>query len=261
METTTNKNDNRSSDASRSLAGKVALVTGGARGIGAGIVRRLAADGAMVAFTYAGSKESADALVATIAGAGGKGLAIKADSAEPEAVRRAVAQTVETFGRLDILVNNAALLMAGPLVEMSAESLDKMLAVNVRGPVVAIQASLAHMGEGGRIVNIGSVNDTYVPFPGISLYALTKGAILGLTHGLTHELGARGITINNIQPGPVDTDMNPADGPNGKHLASLIALKRFGKTSEIAGLVSYLVSDEAAYVTGASFKIDGGFSA
>ncbi len=243
------------------LAGKVALVTGGSRGIGAGIVRRLAAEGAAVAFTFAGSRGAADALVGELRALDRRALAIQADSADADAVKRAVARTVEAFGRIDVLVNNAAILMAGPLAEMSLESVEKMIAVNVRGPVVAIQAALAHMAEGGRIVNVGSVNDSYVPFPGISLYALTKGAIAGLTHGLTHELGARGITINNIQPGPIDTDMNPAAGPNGEHLKSLIALKRFGHTSEVAGLVAYLASEEAAYVTGASFKIDGGFSA
>lgn len=241
------------------LDGKAAIVTGSERGLGQGYAVALAQAGAdILGVTYA---DAAPETEAAVRAAGRRYVHLKADLLSLEPIPGIVSTALREFGRIDVLVNNAAILMAGPLAEMSLESVEKMIAVNVRGPVVAIQAALAHMAEGGRIVNVGSVNDSYVPFPGISLYALTKGAIAGLTHGLTHELGARGITINNIQPGPIDTDMNPAAGPNGEHLKSLIALKRFGHTSEVAGLVAYLASEEAAYVTGASFKIDGGFSA
>jgi len=244
-----------------SLSGKVALVTGGSRGIGAGIVRRLAGEGAAVAFTYAGGEEPARALVAELTAQGGKLLAIRADSADAAEVERSVAQTVEAFGSLDILVNNAAVLLAGELTAVSPADLDRMLAVNVRAPVIATQAALRHMREGGRIINIGSVNSEFAPFAGVSIYALTKGGISGFTHGLARELGARGITINNVQPGPVDTDMNPAGGPFSKQLTSLIAVQRYGRVSEVAGLIAYLASPEAAYITGADLKVDGGITA
>jgi len=243
------------------LATKVALVTGGSRGIGAGIVKRLARDGAAVAFTYAGSEARARALASELEQAGGRALAIEADSGDADAVRRAVTSTVAAFGRLDILVNNAGVLRMGALVDASADDIERMLAVNVRGPLIATQEALRHMTQGGRVIQIGSVNGGYVPFPGISLYALTKGAIAGLTHGLARELGARGITINNIQPGPIDTDMNPASGPMAQQLSSMIALGRYGHTREVAGLVAYLASDDGGYVTGADLTIDGGFSA
>jgi 3-oxoacyl-[acyl-carrier protein] reductase len=243
------------------LSGKVALVSGGSRGIGAGIVRRLAHDGAAVAFTYAGGEEPARALVAAVAEQGGRALAVRADSADASAVERSVAQTVEAFGGLDILVNNAAIMLGGQLTEVAPADLDRMLAVNVRAPVIATQAALRHMHAGGRIINIGSVNSEFVPFAGASIYALTKGAISGFTHGLARELGARGITINNVQPGPVDTDMNPADGAFSKQLTGLIAVQRYGQVHEVAGLVAYLVSPEGAYVTGADLKVDGGFTA
>ncbi|MBZ5713593.1 3-oxoacyl-ACP reductase family protein [Nannocystis pusilla] len=243
------------------LAGKVALVTGGSRGIGAGIVQRLVRDGAAVVFTYAGSKDRADALVAELTAGDGRVLAIEADSGDVDAVKRAVQRTREAFGRLDILVNNAAIARTGQLVDASADDIERTLAVNVRGPVVATQEALRHMERGGRIINIGSINSEYVPFPGASLYALSKGALSGFTHGLARELGARGITINNIQPGPVDTDMNPADGPNGAWLTGQIAVQRFGHTREVAGLVAYLAGDDGAYVTGADLRIDGGFAA
>ena len=244
-----------------SLSGKVALVSGGSRGIGAGIVRRLAEGGAAVAFTYAGGEQPAQALVAAITAQGGRALAIRADSADASAVERSVAQTVEAFGGIDILVNNAGILLSGELGGVSPADLDRMLAVNVRAPVIASQAALRHMRAGGRIINIGSVNSEFVPLPGTSIYALTKGAISGFTHGMARELGARGITINNVQPGPVDTDMNPADGAFSKQLLGLIAVQRYGKVHEVAGLVAYLASPEAAYITGADLKVDGGFTA
>ncbi len=243
------------------LKGKVALVTGAARGIGAGVAKRLAEDGAAVAITYASSTARAEALVREIEAAGGKALAIQADNADAAAVKRAVAVTVETFGRLDILVNNAGVVTIGMIGEISDDDFERSLSINVRGAFTATQEAVRHMGEGGRIIMVGSVNSDLIPFAGASVYTLTKAALAGFTRGLARDLGPRGITVNNIQPGPVDTDMNPSDGPNAEFLMGLIAVKRFGKTSEIAGLVAYLASPEAGYITGAQIKIDGGFAA
>jgi 3-oxoacyl-[acyl-carrier protein] reductase len=246
---------------SNSLTGKVALVTGGSRGLGAAIAKRLARDGAAVALTYTSSPQKADEVVRVIESAGGRALTIRADSADVKAVQSAVAETVKAFGRLDILVNNAGVVALAPIEAFKMEDFDRLLAVNVKGIFVAIQEALRHMGEGGRIINIGSINSDLVPFAGGSVYALTKGAVAGFTRGLARDLGPRGITVNNVQPGPTDTDMNPADGPFAAQLKNMIALQRYGHGDEIAGMVSYLASPEAAFVTGASLKIDGGFSA
>jgi 3-oxoacyl-[acyl-carrier protein] reductase len=246
---------------STNLTGKVALVTGGSRGIGAAIAKRLAADGAAVALTYTSSPQKADEVVRAIESVGGRTLAIRADNAEVEAVKNAVAETVKVFGRLDILVNNAGVVAVAPIDEFTLEDFDRLVAVNVRGVFVAIQEAVRHMGEGGRIINIGSVNSDLVPFAGGSVYALTKGAIASFTRGLARDLGPRGITVNNVQPGPVDTDMNPPDGPFAAQMKGLTALQRYAQSDEIAGMVSYLASPEAAFITGASLKIDGGFTA
>ncbi|HEY9628211.1 MAG TPA: 3-oxoacyl-ACP reductase family protein [Coleofasciculaceae cyanobacterium] len=243
------------------LAGKVALVTGGSRGLGAAIARRLAGDGAAVALTYTSSPQKADEVVQEIEAAGGKALAIRADSADVEAVKHAVAETANVLGRLDILVNNAGVFALAPIDQFSIEEFDRLVAVNVKGVFVATQEALRYMGEGGRIIMIGSVNSDVVPFAGASIYALTKGAIASFTRGLARDLGSRGITVNNIQPGPIDTDMNPADGDFAKELTKTIAVGRYGQSDEVAGMVSYLASPEAAFVTGASLKIDGGFTA
>jgi 3-oxoacyl-[acyl-carrier protein] reductase len=252
MNTTTN---------SLPLAGKVALVTGGSRSIGAAIAKRLAADGAAVALTYSASAASAEALVHAIEQAGGAALAVRADAADVAAVRAAVAKTVEVFGRLDILVNNAGIGLIKPVGEFTLEDFDRIVAVNVKGVFVATQEALRHMRDGGRIVNIGSINSDYVPYDGATLYVLTKGAVAGLTRALGRELGPRGITVNNVMPGPVDTDMNPADGAFADHARQLIAMKRYGTADEIADLVAYLASPGASYITGASMAIDGGYSA
>ncbi|WP_175653671.1 3-oxoacyl-ACP reductase family protein [Pseudomonas sp. Marseille-P9899] len=244
-----------------SLSGKVALVQGGSRGIGAAIVKRLAEQGAAVAFTYVSSQAVADDLQQLIRNNGGQALALKADSADAAAVQQAVALTVEQFGRIDILVNNAGVLAVGPLDDFSLEDFDRTLAVNVRSVFVATQAAARHMGEGGRIINIGSTNAERMPFAGGGPYAMSKAALVGLTRGLARDLGPRGITINNVQPGPVDTDMNPAEGEFAESLMGLMAVGRYGRVEEIASFVAYLAGPEAAYITGASLTIDGGFAA
>ena len=248
-------------ETSNSLAGKAALVTGGSRGIGAAIARRLAHDGADVAITFASAQAKADEVVRAVEAVGRRGLAIHAEAADAGAVRESVAKTVAAFGRLDVLVNNAGILVMGPLEQFTLEDFDRMVAVNVRAAFVATQAAAAHMGPGGRVIMIGSVNADRMPFAGGAVYAMTKAAIAGLTRGLARDLGPRDITVNAVQPGPVDTDMNPAGGPFAETLKSMMALKRYGTADEVAGLVAYLASPIAGYVTGASLTIDGGFDA
>ncbi|MFG0832981.1 3-oxoacyl-ACP reductase family protein [Aeromonas bivalvium] len=243
------------------LSGHVAFVQGGSRGIGAAIVKRLARDGAAVAFTYVSSASQAEEVVATITAAGGKALAIRADSADAAAVQHAIRQSVTRFGRLDILVNNAGVLVWGNIEELTLDDLDRTLAVNIRSVFVASQEAARHMSQGGRIINIGSTNADRIPMAGGSVYAMSKSALVGLTKGMARDLGPRGITVNNVQPGPVDTDMNPADGESAEQLKGMMALARYGKDEEIASFVAYLAGPEAGYVTGASLTIDGGFSA
>jgi 3-oxoacyl-[acyl-carrier protein] reductase len=243
------------------LSGKVAFIQGGSRGIGAAIARRLAAEGAAVAITYVSAPDKARAVVSDIEAAGGRAIALKADSADAGALTAAIRSAVETMGRLDILVNNAAVLAMAPVDQFSLDDFDRTLAVNVRGVFVATQEAVRHMGDGGRIINIGSTNADRMPFAGGATYAMSKSALVGLTRGLARDLGPRGITVNNVQPGPVDTDMNPDDGDFAAMVKGMMALPRYGKADEIAGFVAYLASEEAAYVTGASLSIDGGFSA
>jgi 3-oxoacyl-[acyl-carrier protein] reductase len=200
-------------------------------------------------------------VVRAIEAAGGRALAIRADSADAEAVKRAVAETVRTFGRLDVLVNNAGIAVVMPLDQFSLEDFDRMVAVNIRGVFVTMQEASRHMGEGGRIITIGSVNAERMPFAGGGVYAMTKAAVAGLTRGLARDLGPRGITVNTVQPGPIDTDMNPADGPFAEAMKGWMALARYGQGDEIAGMVAYLTNPEAAFVTGASLTIDGGYNA
>jgi 3-oxoacyl-[acyl-carrier protein] reductase len=243
------------------LDGKVAFISGGSRGIGAAIARRLARDGATVAIGYGASAIAAEALVAEIQARGGKAIALLADAADPVALTRAIDSVAERYGRLDILVNNAGVLLMGPLDEFTLEDFDKTVAVNVRAVFVASKAAAAHMREGGRIVNISSTNAQRMPFAGGAVYAMSKSALTGLTKGLARDLGSRGITVNNVSPGPVDTDMNPAHTDFAKVMHGLMALPRHGRADEIAGMVAYVVSAEAAYVTGADLLIDGGFAA
>jgi 3-oxoacyl-[acyl-carrier protein] reductase len=244
----------------QTLSGKVALVTGGSRGIGAAIVRRLAAEGAAVAFTYAASADKAEALAAEIVAAGGRALAIQADSADPQALAAAVDGTLAAFGRLDVLANNAGILLHGMVDDYPLADFDRMLAVNVRAVFAAVQAALPHLGEGGRIITTGSVVADRVGFPGASVYAMTKAAVAGLTRGLARDLGPRGITVNAVQPGPTETDMAPAEAI-GDRVRPLIPLGRMGRDSEIAGLVAYLAGPEAGFVNGACLTIDGGYLA
>src|SRR5436190_16941333 len=246
---------------SQKLTGKVALITGASRSIGAAIAKRLAAEGASVAITYSSSPAKADEVVRAIEAAGGKGLAIKADAADADAVRVAVAKTVQTFGGIDILVNNAGIAVVAPIEKFSLEDFDKLIAINVRGLFVATQEAVKHMREGGRVIHIGSCNSCRVHFAGGSVYALTKGAVAAFTKGLARDLGPRGITVNNVQPGPIDTDMNPADSESGRSTAQQTALKRYGRTDEIASFVAFLASPEAGYITGASLLSDGGYAA
>ena len=245
----------------KNLEGKVALVTGASRGIGAAIAKRLAREGAAVALTYASSPQKAAEVVRAIEAEGGKAIAIQADSAKAEAVEKAVAETVRAFGRIDVLVSNAGVLSVKPIDQMPLEDFDRMVDVNVRAVFVGAKAAALHMKDGGRIITIGSVNADRMPFAGGSVYAMTKAAVAGLTRGLARDLGPRGITVNNVQPGPIDTDMNPAEGAFAESLKALMALPRYGKDDEVAAMVAYLAGPEAGFVTGASLTIDGGFAA
>ena len=239
----------------------MALVTGGSRGIGAAAARRLARDGADVALTCARAADKAQAVVAEIEAAGRQGLAIVADSAQPHAVVAAVERTADTFGRLDILVNNAGIFPSGPLEEVTLEEVDRTLAIHVRAAFLASQAAARHMGAGGRIISIGSCFADRVPYPGVTLYAMSKSALVGLTKGLARDLGRRGITANVVHPGSTDTDMNPADGPDADVERGLMAVGRYARPEEIAAMVAHLAGEGGAFVTGAVIAVDGGFAA
>jgi 3-oxoacyl-[acyl-carrier protein] reductase len=248
-------------DTTKKLAGKVALVTGGSRGIGAAVARRLASEGAAVAVTYNASPEKADEVVRGIKEEGSRAIAIKANSADAGEVTAAVDRTATELGGLDILVNNAGVLALGPIADFKLEDFDRTVAINVRAVFVASQAAARHMRDGGRIINIGSTNAERMPFAGGAVYAMSKSALQGLVQGMARDLGPRGITVNNVQPGPVDTDMNPAEGELAESLKKLMALPRYGHVDEIAAMVAYLAGPEAGFVTGANLMIDGGFSA
>jgi 3-oxoacyl-[acyl-carrier protein] reductase len=243
------------------LTDKVALVTGGSRGIGAAIAKRLAADGASVAITYAKDANAASVVVKAIERDGGKAVAIQADAADAEAVKGAVEKTFATWGRFDVLVNNAGTAIPKPFEETTLEEIDLMFNVNVRGTLVATQAALRHMKSGGRIISIGSCVGERDMTPGLTPYAATKGAVKMFTQGLAREVGSRGITVNNIQPGPIDTDLNPASGDWAAPQLANTALNRYGTVDEVAALVAFVASPEAAYITGANLTIDGGTNA
>ena len=242
----------------RSLIGKAALITGGSKGIGAGIVRRLTAEGANVAFTFSSSEESAQLLVHEMEADGGKAMAIKADSTSAEAICNAVSRTREAFGMLDIFVSNAGIMTRGTIDVYSLEDFDRMIAVNVRAAFVGIQSASQQMTDGGRIIVIGSVTAARTGFPGASIYSMTKSALTGLVRGAAIDLAPRSITVNNVQPGPIATDMS---GPSADYIKTHIPLKRLGEASEVGGFVAYLASAEAGFITGASLTIDGGYVA
>jgi len=243
------------------LTDKVALVTGGSRGIGAAIAKRLAADGATVAITYAKDASAASAVVKAIELDGGRAIAIQADAADVEAVRRAVEKTVATFGRLDVLVNNAGTAIPKPFLEATLEEMNRVIDINVRGVYVATQAALKHMKSGGRIISIGSAVGERVAAPGLVPYAGTKGAVKMFTQALAREIGSQGITVNNIQPGPIDTDLNPAAGDWAVPQKAATALDRYGRADEIAAMVAFVAGPESSYITGANFTVDGGMNA
>jgi 3-oxoacyl-[acyl-carrier protein] reductase len=243
------------------LANKVALVTGGSRGIGAAIAKRLAADGASVAITYAKDSKAAADVVEAIEQKGGKAIAIQADAADADAVKSAVEKTVASLGRLDVLVNNAGTAIPKRFEDTSLEELDRLIDINVRGVFVTTQTALKHMNDGGRIVMIGSCVGERVMTPGLVPYSATKGAVKMFTQGLSREVGSRGITVNNVQPGPIDTDLNPAAGEWAVPQKAATALDRYGNVEEVAALVSFIAGPEASYITGTSLTVDGGTNA
>ncbi|WP_257446736.1 SDR family NAD(P)-dependent oxidoreductase [Archangium lipolyticum] len=243
------------------LAGKKALVTGASRGIGAAIARRLAAEGADIAFTYQRSAEAAQALAGEIEALGRKVIALRADSADPAAVQHSVSATVEQLGGLDILVNNAGIARRGPLEEMALEDIDALLNVNIRAVVLATRAAIPHLPRGGRIVNIGSNLAERVAYGGVTVYSMTKSALVSLTKGLARDLGPRGIAVTLVNPGSTDTDMNPAHGPRAEKQLGLSAVGHYGKSEDIAAAVAFLVGPDATHVTGTSLTVDGGQNA
>lgn len=240
------------------LEGKVALVTGGSRGIGAAIGRRLAAEGADVSLTYLHAADAAQKVVDDVTALGRRGFAMRADSASADEVVTAVDETVTRFGRLDILVNNAGIFPNGPLDAITVDDIDRTLAIHVRAALLASQAAARHMTTGSRIINIGSNISDQVPFPGVTLYAASKAALIGLTKGLARDLGPRGITANLVQPGSTDTDMNPVNGESADHQRSLTILDRFGTPEDIAAAVAYLAADSGRNVTGSTLTVDAG---
>jgi NAD(P)-dependent dehydrogenase (short-subunit alcohol dehydrogenase family) len=240
------------------LTGKRALVTGGSRGIGAAIATALAENGADVAFTYRSSPDKALAVAKSIEGTGRRARAIQADSANPEAIARAVDEAVAALGGLDILVNSAAIAHSGLIADLDPKAYQTLMDTNVRAPVLFAKAVIPHLSEGGRIISIGSGLAERVPFPGVTAYAMTKSALVSFTRGLSRELGPKGITVNLVNPGSTDTDANPADGPAGDFQRSMTSLGRFAQPREIANAVVFLASAAASMVTGATLTADGG---
>lgn len=243
------------------LAGKTALVTGGSRGIGAAVALALAREGADVAITYVSAADKAQAVVAQIQALGRRALAIRSDSADMVEVKAAVERTAAEFGALDILVNNAGIALMGPLQDVTLDDIDRTLSIHVRASFVAAQAAARYMGEGGRIINIGSCLAERVAGAEMTLYAMSKAALIGLSKGLAFDLGPRGITANTVHPGPIDTDMNPADGEGADDQRAKIALGHYGNAEDIAATVAHLAGPGGRFITGASIAVDGGFAA
>lgn len=242
----------------KNLSNKTALVTGASRGIGAAIAKRLAREGANVAITYNSSPERAEAVVKEIEAAGGKAIAIKADSSDPAAVRAAVDKAAATFGELNVLVNNAGIAMLKSVEDFSMEDFDLHTSVNIRAVFAGSQAALKHMPRGGRIITIGSCMAERVAGPGGSVYAMSKSALIGLTKGMARDLGPKGITVNLVHPGPIDTDMNPADGAGADWQRSMNALGSFGSVEDVAAMVAFLAGPESGNITGAGMLVDSG---
>ncbi|WFE48321.1 3-oxoacyl-ACP reductase family protein [Verrucosispora sp. WMMD1129] len=242
------------------LDGKVALVTGGSRGIGAAVALRLAAEGADVALTFQRNQQRAEGVVDQIKAAGRRAVAVRADSADPAAVVGAVDRVADEWGRFDTLVNNAGAFLLGPLEDLSLDEFDQTVAVNVRAPFVATQAAVRHMPAGGRIINIGSNVAERAVFPGFSLYAMSKTALIGLTKALGRELGGRAITVNLVNPGATDTELNPADGPNAETINGFTALGHYADPGDVAAAVAFLAGPDGRYITGATINVDGGFT-
>jgi len=245
----------------KTLQGKRALVTGASRGIGAAIAKALATEGATVAITYERSADKAAEVVQQIQEAGSQAVALAANSADPQAIRSAISQTVAELGGLDILVNNAGIARHGPVADITLEDIDALLNVNVRGVILASQAALPHLPSGGRIINIGSCLGERVPFGGVTVYSATKSALRSFNAGLARELGPRGVTVNLVQPGSTDTDMNPADGEGSDAQKSLMALSHYGTPEDIASAVVFLASPAAKQITGTTITVDGGANA
>jgi 3-oxoacyl-[acyl-carrier protein] reductase len=243
------------------LTGKVALVTGGSRGIGAAVAKRLADDGASVAITYSKGADAAASVVKAIESAGGKAIAIQADAADAKAIQSAVDKTVSALGQLDILVSNAGIAVPKRFEDTSLEELDRLIDVNVRGTFVVTQAALKHMKNNGRIILVGSCVGERVMTPGLVPYAATKGAVKMFAQGLSREVGSRGITVNNVQPGPIDTDLNPADGDWAVPQKAATGLNRYGTVDEVSSLVAFVASPESSYITGTNLTVDGGTNA
>jgi 3-oxoacyl-[acyl-carrier protein] reductase len=246
---------------SAKLEGKIAIVTGGSRGIGAAIAKRLAADGARVAITYTKGADAAAVTVKAIESAGGTAIALQADAADAAAVKSAVEKAAATLGNLDILVNNAGTAIPNKFEDATLEELDRVIDINIRGVFFATQAALKHMNEGGRIINIGSCVGERMLTPGLVPYSATKGAVKMFTQGLSREVGDRAITVNNVQPGPIDTDLNPASGDWATPQKAVTALNRYGTVDEVAALVAFVASPESSYITGANLTVDGGTNA
>ena len=245
----------------KKLEGKIAFITGGSRGIGAAIAKRLAADGANVAITYTKGADAAASVVKEIERAGRRAIAIQADAADAEAVKAAVEKTVATLGRLDVLVNNAGTAIPKKFEETTLEEMDRMIDINIRGAFVATQTALMHMTDGGRIIMIGSCVGERMMTPGLVPYSATKGAIKMFSQGLSREVGNRGITVNNIQPGPIDTELNPAAGEWAAPQKAATALNRYGSVDDVAALVAFVAGPESSYITGANLTVDGGTNA